>query len=434
MPNGGPRFTRSGVAANGRIQLGDGTPAPPTTTTTTTAPTTSTSTTTTSTPTSTTTAPAPAVVTFGSPASGTANVKGGAGYQAGSVATLSATGTATSFSFWAKGGTVNAQVFRPIIYRVDAAGRPTTFVVQGPEVTIAANQAKTRVRVPLPPTTLTAGRYLLGLIGGPANAGASLYFDPETGAGFAAKVTYPTSPSTFGTPTTEPRRWSFSVDVATAAGPATTTTTSGRHDRPSPDDDLDHRDDHDVVDDHDHGDHHDDHPAGDHDDRRGGDHDHGTALGRHAGLGHRRIRQREGRRRLQGGSIWTLSVGGTATSFAFWAKGGGTNAERFRPVVYRVDAAGNPTTLVVAGPEVTVAANQAKGLVRVALPPTALSPGRYLLGVLCGPANAGTSLYFDPEVGAGLANKNAFPTPSATFGTPNGEPRRWSFSVAVTPT
>jgi hypothetical protein len=154
---------------------------------------------------------------------GTAADTPGAGYKFGSTYTLTQNGTAQSFSFYAR-GSGSAQSFTPVVYRVDANGLPSSLVVKGAEVTIAALQSPGWVTSTLPATSLTAGTYLLGLMSGPNSAGASTYYNAVQNGGFWNQNTYPTAPATWGQINRENSAFSFYVTYTPAAtGPPANT-------------------------------------------------------------------------------------------------------------------------------------------------------------------------------------------------------------------
>ena len=132
------------------------------------------------------------------------------------------------------------------------------------------------------------------------------------------------------------------------------------------------------------------------------------------------------------GSTYALSQNGTAQSFSFYARGGGS-VQRLTPVIYRVDANGLPSSLVAKGAEVTIAAFQSPGWVTSALPVTSLTAGTYLLGLMSGPISGEASNYYNPVQNGGFWNANAYPTAPATWGLVNRENSAYSFYVTYTP-
>src|SRR5688500_10369768 len=62
--------------------------------------------------------------TFGKTAVGSASEAAGAGYKFGSVFRLAQAGTATSFSWYTRGGSA-AQRLKPVVYKIDALGLPS---------------------------------------------------------------------------------------------------------------------------------------------------------------------------------------------------------------------------------------------------------------------------------------------------------------------
>ncbi len=161
----------------------------------------------------------PPKATFGNPAVGTASEAAGAGYKFGSAYTLSQSGTAQSFSLYARGGG-SVQRLTPVVYRVDANGLPSSLVAKGAEVTIAAFQSPGWVTSALPATSLTAGTYLLGLMSGPNSGQASNYYNPVPNGGFWNANAYPTAPASWGTVNRESSAYSFYVTYTpTVTGP-----------------------------------------------------------------------------------------------------------------------------------------------------------------------------------------------------------------------
>src|SRR4029078_3811946 len=102
----------------------------------------------------------------------------GSSYRFGSAYPLTAAATATTFEFYARGGTA-AQTFTPAIY-TSSGTTPGTLVATGQTVTVPANQPAGWVSSPLPPTALSAGTYYLVLISGPADNQASIYYTTGT--------------------------------------------------------------------------------------------------------------------------------------------------------------------------------------------------------------------------------------------------------------
>ena len=147
---------------------------------------------------------------FGATASGSLSGAPGSGYKFGSAYQLAAATTATSFEFYARGGTA-AQTFTPAIYASNGTG-PTTLIVKGATVTVAANQAAGWVSSTLPSTALAAGTYYLVLISGTADNQASIYYNAGAATDGVYNTNTPGTPTpTFGTPATEPRKWSYRV-------------------------------------------------------------------------------------------------------------------------------------------------------------------------------------------------------------------------------
>ena len=150
---------------------------------------------------------------FGASVLGTVTQAPGAGYKFGSPYPLAAGGTATSFEFYARGGSA-AQSFTPAIYASNGSG-PAGLVVAGASVTVAAGQAAGWVSAALPSTSLAAGTYYLVLVSGAADQGAVVYYAAGAATDGVYNVNLAGAPTgTFGTASTEPRDWSFRVHVA----------------------------------------------------------------------------------------------------------------------------------------------------------------------------------------------------------------------------
>jgi hypothetical protein len=116
------------------------------------------------------------------------------------------------------------------------------------------------------------------------------------------------------------------------------------------------------------------------------------------------------------GTVFTLGQAGTTVDLQFYARGGAAD-QSFIPVVYAADAAGNPTTLVLTGTQVTVKTTDGPQWFKVQLPAKTLAPGNYLLGLMSGETSAGAVLYYD--IGTG---KFFFAGPPAPGGFPPGYP------------
>ena len=102
------------------------------------------------------------------------------------------------------------------------------------------------------------------------------------------------------------------------------------------------------------------------------------------------------------------------------------------PVIYRVDAAGSPTTLVVRGTEVVIAANRPAGWITSTLPAVRLPSGSYLLGLLSGPSGIKARLRYTPAANRGIWNVNPYGTPSSSWGQANRDESLWSVYVTYT--
>ena len=149
-------------------------------------------------------------MSFGAPVAGASLALPGAGYKFGSAYTFQAAGTVTQFQFFASGGGA-AQSFTPAIYS-SSGGSPGSLLAVGATVTVAAGQAAGWVSSALPATSLAAGSYFLVLVSGAASNSAAIYFDPGNASDGVYNVNPAGAPaSSFGTPGTEPRRWSFRV-------------------------------------------------------------------------------------------------------------------------------------------------------------------------------------------------------------------------------
>ncbi len=356
------------------------------------------------------------MTSFGASAPGGAVARPWMGFKFGSLATLGAPGTATNFRFWASGGGSQPQSFVPVVYATDASGNPTQLMAQGAPVTIGATQAPGWASSALPPTNLPAGTYLLGLISGSSSQSAQIGYTPVNNAGFYAGNGWPTASATWGSGYREGMQWDFAVDLgaagtnptttttastttttaapvttaassSTTASTTTTTTTASTTTTARP-------------------------PTA-------------TALG-NTTPGSSAAAPYAG---YKFGTVFPLNGSLSATQFEFYAKGG-SRAQSFRPVVYAVDNAGNPTTLVAQGATVTVKARQAAGWVTVAIPRTDLAPGKYLLGLISGSTSRGARVAYASANNAGLYNPNSWSTPSGTWGSIQRESRNWSMSLS----
>jgi lysophospholipase L1-like esterase len=408
--------------------------------------------------------------TFGAAAPGTSSGTPGAGYKFGGPYALAAAGTATRFEFYARGGSA-AQSFVPAIYR-SSGSAPSTLVVAGPPVTVAAGQAPGWVSAAVPSTALSAGTYYLVLQSKDASSQASIYFDSApTSEGVFNQDAGATPSGTFGTASTEARRWSYRVvlgsggggsvpvvvSAPTVSGPAvvgqTLSTTPGTWSG-SP-------------------------TSFTYGWRRcdtGGDNcatigaaasstyvvqtaDVGFTLRSRvtatngAGPGAPADSPPTGAVTAAGGSSsfgaslpgsssgapgsgykfggpYALPAAGTATRFEFYARGG-SSAQSFVPAIYRSSGSA-PSTLVVAGPLVTVGAGQAAGWVSVPLVSTPLPAGTYYLVLQSKETARSASVYFDTaSTNEGVFNQDAGSAPSSSFGTASTEARRWSYRVVL---
>jgi hypothetical protein len=127
------------------------------------------------------------------------------------------------------------------------------------------------------------------------------------------------------------------------------------------------------------------------------------------------------------GSVFNLPDPATLVDFKWYTRGGSAT-QTFTPVIYTTDTAGNPTSLLVVGAEITVTAGQAAGWVTSSLPASSLSPGNYLLALTSGPTSAGAANNMAPT-GSGYYNANPYGAPTANWGTINTETATWSFYV-----
>lgn len=398
----------------------------------------------------------------------------GAGYKFGSVFALSEPGTATGISWYTRGGGAD-QKFTPVLYNADASGTPTTLVAMGAELTIIANQESGWAVSPLPNVSLTPGKYLLGLLSGPAGSSAFTYYDIAPSAGVYNANSYPTPSNAWGAVNLEDRRRSTYVTYTPAPPPV-----------PQP-------------------------PVNTSLPAITGTAQQGQILTGSAGIwtgspsfGFRwqqcngsgtscvdiggatfstymlvaadagaTIRFAVTATNAVGstsavsaatsaitgplppapatfgsttiganfsspgtgykfGSVSTLTQPATATSISFYTRGGGS-AQKFSPVIYNADASGNPRSFVAMGAEVTVSAGQAPGWVSSALPNLLLTPGKYLLGLLSGPAGSGAFTYWDAIPSAGFYNANPYPAPAPAWGAITVESMRRSIYVTYTP-
>lgn len=410
-------------------------------------------------------APPPGTGAFGASTPGTITDRPAPGWKFGSISTLTEHATTTAFRFYARGGSV-AQRFVPAVYRVDALNNPTDLVATGAETTVAAGQAAGWVSSTLPSVTLAPGRYQLAILSGPTGGGAYLYYASEAGASLYNANTYPSPSATWGALNTSGARWSFGVNytalpppaadtqapVASVTAPTAGSTVSGivtatasatdnvgvarvetyvdtvlhSTDTTAPysaswDTTLVANGSHSLV---------------------AKAFDAAGNMGTSAPVS---VTVTNNVRTMGAttpgsltdqpaagykfGTVFALADYGTTANFRFYARGGAA-AQKFVTAVYAVDAADRPTTRLAVGAEVTVAAGQAAGWVSSALPAVSLTPGRYQLAVLSGPASGGAVLYYAASgANAGSWSGNAYPTPSSPWGTYNASTAMWSFNL-----
>ena len=147
---------------------------------------------------------------FGAAGPGSASASPGSAYKFGSAYPLATAGTATSFEFYARGGSA-AQSFTPAIYASNGTS-PTSLIEQAATVTVATNQAAGWVSSTLPSKTLPAGSYYLALVSGTANNAASISYTAGAATDGVYNANTPGAPTaTFGPASTEPRKWSYRV-------------------------------------------------------------------------------------------------------------------------------------------------------------------------------------------------------------------------------
>jgi hypothetical protein len=148
--------------------------------------------------------------TFGATSPGGSSTTPASGYKFGSPYTLASAANATSFEFYAQGGT-SAQSFTPAIYASNGSA-PTTLLATGATVTVAAGQAAGWISSTLPTTSLPAGTYYLVLVAGTTSTAASISYTTGAATDGVYNTNTPGTPTTtFGTPATEPRKWSYRV-------------------------------------------------------------------------------------------------------------------------------------------------------------------------------------------------------------------------------
>jgi hypothetical protein len=98
------------------------------------------------------------------------------------------------------------------------------------------------------------------------------------------------------------------------------------------------------------------------------------------------------------GSVFTLGSTAAPVDFKFYASGG-TGDQKFLPIVYNADGAGQPTSLVMSGHEVNVPAGAPAQWFSSPLPVQTLPPGNYLLGLMSGPVRNNAQIYFTTGTG-----------------------------------
>lgn len=410
--------------------------------------------------------------TFGKTTVGAATDAPTGGYKFGSVYTLAEPGRTVSFSWYSRGGTAD-QRFVPVVYSTDGGGNPAALVAQGAETVVRAGQAAGWVTSTLPAVDLQPGKYLIGLLAGATSKGATNFYDatpnmnywnanaypspsPSWGqvnvsdAAWSAYVTYVPAPppstappqataapvitgpaqqgaqlqASTGTWGNSPSGYAYqwqrcaadgtgcaplggataSAYVATAGDVGSTlrVTVTGTNASGSADSTSDPTD---VVQ---------QAPP--------------TAVFGKTTIGGSTNSPGSG---AKFGSIYNLPAGGTAVSFSWYARGGSAD-QKLVPVVYATSG-GNPSTLVAQGSEITIRAGQPPGWMTSALPPVALQPGSYLLGMLSGATSQGAVDYYDPTPNTNVWNMNAYPTPSASWGQVNVSAAAWSAYVTYTP-
>jgi hypothetical protein len=115
------------------------------------------------------------------------------------------------------------------------------------------------------------------------------------------------------------------------------------------------------------------------------------------------------------GNVYTLDQPATPESFSAYVKGG-TDDQKYRPVIFQVDAFGNPTSLVAIGSEVVIDETQAPAWLTTPMPGmTALPPGDYFVGIIAGARADGGRFFFD-SAGLLLTGSNSYADPLQEFG------------------
>jgi hypothetical protein len=153
----------------------------------------------------------------GATAPGTTSTKPDVNYRSATTYQATASGTSTTFRFYARGGTADEK-FTAHVYATNSSGQPTDKLGTSSEVTVHAGQAAGWVSAALPGVAITAGtKYALAVAWGPTTQGAYVYYTPSTGAGFWQQTSYPAATSTWGTIGVNDQKWAFALDVNNSA-------------------------------------------------------------------------------------------------------------------------------------------------------------------------------------------------------------------------
>ena len=294
--------------------------------------------------------PSSATNTFGRTTIGSAPGSGmTADYKRGSSFTLAQNGVLTGFNAYmdGNGGASGVQEIRMVLYK-DNGGAPGAKVVQSDTVTIAAGMLPQWLHFTAPETAVTQGTYWIVIQTGPTQGVARDYGD-GTGTWYANADTFSDGASDpFGSGSTGTTILSVNASFLPGA-----LETFGR-----------------------------------------------TSIATATSSGMTADYKR--------GTPFTVSDGGTLTSFSAYldGNGGASGSQDIRMVLYQ-DASGVPGSEVVQSSTVTIPAGMTPQWIRFTAPQTALTAGKYWIVIQTGPSGAVARNYGDGST-AWYANADTF--------------------------